>query len=169
MDFTQPAVLKHIKRGWQLHYMLHYTELLVKFEHRPKFSSQMCVLADALKRGGQVAFWMGLLSPAPQNMKNPWVSASGTAWTPVSPSVFPGQDGAELHNIVLLLTGNISGLSVSSGCSQLLLCCSRYLSPTLGSAPTPALCGGNGDTATAVRSTTWEHHWPLLQRVPGLC
>lgn len=148
--------------------MLHYTELLVKSEHRPVFLPDVC-LGWCTERGRQVAFWIGLRSPAPLNRKKPWVSASGTAWTPVSPSVFPGQGGAELHIVAPLHTGNMSGLLVSSGCSQLLLCYSRYLSPALGSAPAPALCGGNGDTAPAAKSTTWDHCWPLLQRVPGLC
>lgn len=36
--------------------MLHYTELLVKSEHRPQFSFQTCLLADALREGGKWHF-----------------------------------------------------------------------------------------------------------------
>lgn len=44
--------------------MLHYTELLVKCELRPKFSFQMSVLADALREGGKWHFgWVSYHLP----------------------------------------------------------------------------------------------------------
>lgn len=44
--------------------MLHYTELLVKSEHRPKFSFHMSVVADALREGGEWHFgWVSYHLP----------------------------------------------------------------------------------------------------------
>lgn len=44
--------------------MLHYTELLVKSEHRPKFSFQVSVLAGARREGGKWHFgWVSYHLP----------------------------------------------------------------------------------------------------------
>lgn len=149
--------------------MLHYGELLVKYEHRLQFSFQTFLLAHALRERGKWSFgWASRLLPH-------WIWKTHQTLlqelleqcllrSPFS-QVRIRQSCTSLSHYVQLIC---QGLSVSSDCSQLLLWCSQYCSPALGSAPSPLDSSGAGEgTVTTPKSTTWKHHWTLLQGVSG--